>query len=430
MVIVVIGCQWGDEGKGKIVDFLSQTSDIVVRVQGGANAGHTVVVGDREHVLHLIPSGILNPGTSCVIGHGVVIDPGTLIEEIKVLKKIGVKLEGRLFISNRAHLVMPYHKLFDELKEKTSARKIGTTGRGIGPAYMDKVSRSGVRVVDLLNPEGLRKKIVENMLYVNKVLNGVYHVPELEAEGIVAEYLEFDKQIDAYITDTGSFLNEAWKSGKDIILEGAQGALLDVDVGTYPYVTSSNTTSGGATTGSGLGPTKIDKVIGVVKAYTTRVGEGPLPTELPEKEGAELRERGHEFGATTGRPRRCGWFDAVVAKFASQVNGSDELVITKLDVLDGLPKIKICTGYRHAGQILKYFPADLGILSKVEPVYEEMDGWTESTAHAREFGDLPLAAQKYLNRLEALVEVPIKFVSVGAERSQTIEKAYAPARSN
>ncbi len=430
MVTTIIGCQWGDEGKGKMVDFLSQEADIVVRVQGGANAGHTVVLNGAQHILHLIPSGILNPSTACVIGHGVVIDPATLIEEIDLLNNLGIHLQGRLFISNRAHLVMPYHKLFDQLKEKTANHKIGTTLRGIGPAYMDKVSRSGIRVVDLLKPERLREKIAENIKYVNKILNGVYHEPEMETASIIREYLEFDKKIDAYITDTEAYLNQALKENKEIILEGAQGAMLDIDVGTYPYVTSSNTTAGGAATGSGLGPTKIDKVLGVIKAYTTRVGEGPLPTELPEAEGEKLRERGQEFGATTGRPRRCGWFDAAVAKFAAAVNGVDELVVTKLDVLDNLPSIKICSGYRHQGEILKYFPADLEILAEAEPIYEQVPGWQSRTAGVRDFSELPAAAQAYLNRLEELIEVPINFISVGADRLQTIERPHEYARSN
>lgn len=422
MVTTIIGCQWGDEGKGKVVDLLSQQADVVVRVQGGANAGHTVVVGDKQYILHLIPSGILNPKAICVIGHDVVIDPATLIEEMEVLKKLGVRLEGRLYISNRAHLVMPYHKTFDQLKEKNGAQKIGTTGRGIGPTYMDKVSRAGIRVVDLLKPEQLKEKIVRNMLFVNKILHTVYEAPEMEAEAVAKEYLEFDKKIDPFITDTGALLNQAVREGKNIIIEGAQGAMLDIDVGTYPYVTASNTTAGGATTGSGIGPTKIDKVIGIAKAYTTRVGEGPLPTELPEEEGNALREKGKEFGATTGRPRRCGWFDAVVVKFACEVSGVDELVITKLDVLDNLPAIKICVGYEHQGTLLKYFPADLEILEESKPVYEELPGWQTNTESVKQFSELPKNAQQYLTRLERLTGVPITLISVGAERNQTITK--------
>jgi adenylosuccinate synthase len=422
MVTTIIGCQWGDEGKGKVVDYLAQQADIVVRVQGGANAGHTVVVNGEKHVFHMIPSGILNPSTACVIGQGVVIDPASLIDEINLIKKVGIDPKGRLFISNRAHLVMPYHKLFDQLKEQATSKKIGTTGRGIGPTYMDKASRTGIRVVDLLKPEQVRQKITENLKFVNKMLHGVYNAPELEAESMVCDYLKFDKELDPYITDTSAFLNQAVRDKKEIIIEGAQGAMLDIDVGTYPYVTSSNTTAGGASTGSGIGPTRIDKVTGVVKAYTTRVGEGPMPTELLDDTGELLRKRGDEFGATTGRPRRCGWFDSVVAKFACEVNGVDELVITKLDVLDELPTLKICSGYTYKGEKLKYFPADLDILSKAEPIYEELPGWQTSTATAKKFNELPETTQRYLNRMEELCGAPIKFISVGADRMQTIIK--------
>ncbi len=430
MVTAIIGCQWGDEGKGKVVDLLSQNADVVVRVQGGANAGHTVVVSGTQYILHLIPSGILNPSAICVVGHGVVIDPATLIAEIELLKKLGVKLEKRLFISNRAHLVMPYHKTLEKLKEEAAqGKKIGTTGRGIGPAYMDKAARSGIRVVDLLKPAQLKQKIADNIAFTNKILEGVYHVPELDAEAIAADYLKFDEQIDPYITDTGALLNQFLKEGKRIIMEGAQGTMLDMDVGTYPYVTASNTTAGGASTGSGIGPTKIDKVVGIAKAYTTRVGEGPLPTELPPEEVGKLREKGKEFGATTGRPRRCGWFDAVVVRFACEVNGVDELVVTKLDVLDEFPNIKICTGYRHRGELLKYFPADLEILSEVEPVYEECAGWQTDTTLAKSIADLPPKAQEYLNRLEALLDTRITLVSVGADREQTITRTLDAARA-
>ena len=423
MVTAIIGCQWGDEGKGKVVDLFSRDADVVVRVQGGANAGHTIVVGGQQYILHLIPSGILNPKAICIIGQGVVIDPAVLIEEIELLKKLGVHAKGRLYISNRAHLVMPYHKVLEKLKEEEAkGSKIGTTGRGIGPTYMDKASRSGIRVVDLLKPERLKRRIIENINAVNRILNGVYHAPEMEAETIVRDYLKFDEVIEPVITDTGRILNQLLRENKRVIMEGAQGTMLDIDVGTYPYVTASNTTSGGVCTGSGIGPTKIDNVIGIVKAYTTRVGEGPLPTELPEAEGNRLREKGKEFGATTGRPRRCGWFDGVVVRYACEVNGVDELAITKLDVLDDLAVIKICTGYRHKGQTLKYFPADLEILSEVEPIYEDLVGWESSTVAARSFTELPVNAQKYLSRLEELVGAPIRLVSVGAERLQTISK--------
>jgi len=423
MVTAIIGCQWGDEGKGKVVDLFSQEADVVVRVQGGANAGHTIVVDGTQYILHLIPSGILNPKAVCIIGQGVVIDPAVLIGEIALLTKLGVDLRKRLFVSNRAHLVMPYHKVLEKLKEEEAkGGKIGTTGRGIGPTYMDKAARSGIRVVDLLKPERLKEKIVQNINAVNRILNGVYHAPEMEAEAIAQDYLKFDTEIDPFITDTGALLNQFLREHKRVIMEGAQGTMLDIDVGTYPYVTASNTTAGGVCTGSGIGPTKIDKVVGIAKAYTTRVGSGPLPTELPEAEGNRLREKGKEFGATTGRPRRCGWFDSVVVRFASEVNGVDELAITKLDVLDDLPKIRVCTGYKHQGKLLKYFPADLEILGEVEPAYEELLGWEADTVSARSFGELPPNAQKYLNRLEALVGVPIRLVSVGADRLQTISR--------
>lgn len=423
MVTVIIGAQWGDEGKGKIVDLLSEDADIVVRVQGGANAGHTVVVGDQKYVLHQIPSCILHPKAVCVIGNGVVLDPVALFEEIEVLKKLGINFKGRLHISNRAHLVMPYHRTLDQIKEQQAGKsKIGTTGRGIGPAYMDKAARTGIRVVDLLKPELLKEKIIANINFVNQMMSGVYHAPEIEADQIVQQYLQFDKQMDEYITDTGAFLQKALKDKKKIIMEGAQGALLDLDLGTYPYVTSSNTTAGGAATGSGIGPSKIDNVIGIVKAYTTRVGSGPLPTELLNDTGEHIRQKGGEFGATTGRPRRCGWFDAVVVRYACDMSGVDELVLTKLDVLDDLASLKICTGYRHQGSTLKYFPADLEMLAEAEPIYEELPGWQMPTTGAKHFKDLPKNAQAYIKRLEDLVGVPVTLISVGAERNQTISR--------
>jgi len=423
MVTVILGCQWGDEGKGKIVDVLAQHADVVVRFQGGANAGHTVVADGTQYVLHLIPSGILNPKTACVIGHGVVLDPASLLEEIQLLAKLGTDLKGRLLISNRAHLVMPYHKTLDQAKELAGGdKKIGTTGRGIGPAYTDKASRVGIRVLDLLEPERLKDKITKNISSVNQILEHIYHAPRIEAQGVIAEYLAYGKTLAPYIADAESYLVQAVRDKKNIILEGAQGSLLDIDIGTYPYVTSSNTTAGGSSTGSGIAPRKIDKVIGVVKAYTTRVGEGPFPTELPEAEGNALREQGKEFGATTGRPRRCGWFDAAVVRFAAEVNGADELVITKLDVLDNLPKIKICTGYAYRGKPLPHFPADMEVLSEVQPIYEEFPGWQAKTSSVTEWSNLPQAAQDYLHRLEELVGVRIGMVSVGPDRAQIITK--------
>ena len=385
MVTVILGAQWGDEGKGKVVDLMSADADIVVRVQGGANAGHTIVAGDQKFVLHLIPSGILNPKTICVIGNGVVIDPDALLEELELLKNLDIMVADRLYISNRAHIVTSEHKQQDQQSEQSARRPIGTTGRGIGPAYRDKVSRIGLRMVD---------------------------------------FIKTDHRFVSYVTDTSAYLNQAIRDGKNIILEGAQGALLDIDHGTYPYVTSSNTTAGGASTGSGIGPTKIDSVIGIAKAYTTRVGSGPLPTELPEKEGNVIREKGKEFGATTGRPRRCGWFDAVVVKYACEISGISELVVTKLDVLDDLKTIRLCTGYRNQGSTLKYFPADLEILTDVEPIYEDLPGWQTPTTEAKHFHDLPKQAQAYIQRFEKVIGVPVKLISVGAERSQTIEKLH------
>ncbi|MFA6171347.1 MAG: adenylosuccinate synthase [Patescibacteria group bacterium] len=422
MITVILGCQWGDEGKGKIVDYLAGKADLVIRAQGGANAGHTVVIEGKKYIFHLIPSGILNLKTISIIGNGVVIDPETLLEEINLLKKLGFDPAGRLFISNRAHLVMPYHKMIDQSKEKNSKGKIGTTGRGIGPAYMDKICRTGIRAAEFLNPDGLLKKIRANIEFANQLLKKIYNEDELDAEKVAADYLNYQKEISPFIADTGAMANRAVKEKKEILLEGAQGAMLDIDLGTYPYVTSSNTTAGGAVTGSGIGPKSIDKILGVVKAYTTRVGEGPFPTELEGEEAEKLRKKGDEFGATTGRPRRCGWFDSVVSRYACEMSGVDELIITKLDVLDELAVIKICTGYNYKGEKLEFFPADIDILKNVEPIYEEFSGWQTDTTGVREFAALPEAAKKYLNRLEELSGARVKYISVGPDRSQTIIK--------
>jgi len=420
-VQVIVGAQWGDEGKGKIVDLLSERADIVARYQGGANAGHTVVSSGAKFILHLIPSGILQPNTTCVIGNGVVIDPAALLHEIEVLKKQGVQVQGRLLVSHRAHLVMPYHKLLDQSKEETETqKKIGTTGRGIGPAYADKAHRLGIRLVDLLDEETLKEKIGQNLQEKNAILRAVYGKAPLEVEAILQEYRQFEAQIDPYVTDTARYLNQAIAANKTILCEGAQGALLDVDFGTYPYVTSSNPTSGGACTGLGIGPTKINEVMGVIKAYTTRVGMGPFPTEMHGEPGAQLRSLGHEYGATTGRPRRCGWFDAVVANYAAPINGIDSWALTKLDVLDTFAEIKLCVAYRHHGKELKTFPAEIHILESCEPVYETFPGWQESTAKARRFDELPRAAQEYLNAVQQITAIPIRIISVGADREQTI----------
>jgi adenylosuccinate synthase len=420
-VQIILGAQWGDEGKGKIIDCLSEQADLVARYQGGANAGHTVVIGGERFILHLIPSGILHPHTICYLGNGVVIDPAALLHEIDLLKQKGVTVEGRLFLSHRAHLVMPYHKLLDQSREQADEqRKIGTTGRGIGPAYVDKVHRMGIRLVDLLDETALREKIEHNLEEKNAILSALYGQSPLAAEAILRDYRELDERLDPYITDVARALHQGIAAGKKILCEGAQGTLLDIDLGTYPYVTSSNPTAGGACTGLGLGPTKIDRVLGVVKAYTTRVGMGPLPTEISAESGIDLRTLGAEYGATTGRPRRCGWFDAVVANYAVQVNGIDAWAVTKLDVLDTLAEIKICTAYRSRGKEIKNFPADLAELERCEPIYETLPGWQESTCAARTFNELPARAQQYLRRLTELTQTPIEIISVGAKREQTI----------
>ncbi len=387
-VTILVGSQWGDEGKGKIVDILSEKYDIVVRYQGGANAGHTVEFGDKKFILHLIPSGILRDKCICVIGNGVVIDPTALLDEIKFLEGQGISIDGRLFISQNAHLIMPYHKLLDTISE-SGENKIGTTGRGIGPCYIDKVARKGIKIVDLLNRKVLEAKIRENITEKNNLLKKVYDQKELDVEAIVKEYLEFDKSIDKYIKDVPSYLDQAINDGSSILLEGAQGALLDVDHGTYPYVTSSNPTSGGACTGSGIPPTKITNVIGIVKAYTTRVGNGPFPTELLDDEGEKLRKVGAEYGATTGRPRRCGWFDSFLVNYSRMINGIDSVAITKLDVLSEFDKIKVCVGYEHDGKQLKAFPTDVERLANVKPVYETLPGWKQDLSNCTSYSDLP-----------------------------------------
>lgn len=420
-VVVVVGAQWGDEGKGKIVDLLSENYAITARYQGGANAGHTVVIGDEQYILHLIPSGILHPGVECVIGNGVVIDPVALLDEIRLLESKNIRVEGRLWISQKAHLIMPYHKLLDTAsEEKQGSEKIGTTGRGIGPAYVDKANRKGIRIVDLLDRELFEKKLRQNLQEKNELLEKIYGKVPLDMDSIINEYLEFDKLIDPYIKDVSVFLNQAIANGKSVLLEGAQGTLLDVDHGTYPYVTSSNPVSGGACIGVGIGPTKITEVIGVLKSYTTRVGEGPFPTELTGELGERLRKAGNEYGATTGRPRRCGWFDAVIARYAVRINGIDSLAVTKLDVLDEFEKIYVCTGYRYNGRVLSEFPSDVKTLTKCEPIYEEFPGWQQPTSDAKSWDELPTVARNYLEYLESLTGAPIKIVSVGSRRSQTI----------
>ena len=424
-VHVIVGAQWGDEGKGKIVDHLSEQADIVARYQGGANAGHTVVIPasgrapEREFVLHLIPSGIFHRRVTCVIGNGVVLDPVALMYEISQLEKAGVRIDGRLLISHNAHLIMPYHKLLDSAREKGD-QKIGTTGRGIGPAYIDKYMRTGIRVVDLLNRDILQKKLKRNIETSNELLRKLYGTQEMDVDAIITEYVEFDRTIDAYVTDTSKYLNDALAKKRVILAEGAQGALLDVDHGTYPFVTSSSPTSGGACTGLGIPPTAVTSVLGIVKAYSTRVGNGPFPTEQLNATGDRLRETGGEYGATTGRPRRCGWLDLVSLCYSARVNGIQRTAITKLDVLDDFDEIRVCTGYRVRGKRLSGFPTDAATLDAVEPEYRTFKGWKTRIADVRSYGKLPRAARTYLEAVETLLGVKISMVSVGARRDQTL----------
>ncbi len=425
-VQVIVGAQWGDEGKGKIVDLLSESADIVARYQGGANAGHTVSFGGATHKLHLIPSGIFHPTVVCVIGNGVVIDPEALLSEIATVEAAGVDITGRLFISHNAHLIMPYHKLLDQAREQSldAEAKIGTTGRGIGPAYVDKVARSGIRIADLLEPEVLREKITSNLAEKNRLLHALYGADALDVEQMVAEYTAFDEKIDPFVKNTAVYLNRAAKAGKRLLLEGAQGTLLDVDHGTYPFVTSSNPTTGGACTGLGLPPMAITRVTGVVKAYATRVGNGPFPTELHDATGDRLRGTGanpwDEFGTTTGRPRRCGWFDAVILRHAVMINGITDVAVTKLDVLDEFDEIQVCTGYQIRGKRTEDYPTDLKSLEAAEPIYETFPGWRSSTVEIRNYDDLPTNARRYLEALAKMCDTTIRLVSVGPAREQTI----------
>jgi len=417
MNIVVVGAQWGDEGKGKIIDYLAKDSDIIVRYQGGNNAGHTVVIGKEEFVFHLIPSGILHKDKLCIIGNGVVINPSALLQEIDTLRKKGVYIDSNLIISEQAHVILPYHILLDELRERR--RKIGTTGRGIGPCYADKVGRVGIRIIDLLDEEIFAQKLKLNLKEKNELFKKVYGLKGFSFEKIFDEYRGYAKKIKKYVKNTTLILKEAIRKKKNILFEGAQGTLLDIDFGTYPYVTASNASVGGVCTGTGVSPKDIDKIIGVAKAYTTRVGEGPFPTEFEPQLMERVRLRGKEFGATTGRPRRCGWFDAVLVKYAILLNGMDELSITKLDVLDEMEKIKICVGYKYKGKIYREFPSNLRILYEGEPIYEEHKGWLQDTSRITSFKDLPPNAQRYLERLSKLLDIKVKLISVGSERSQT-----------
>lgn len=418
--VVIIGAQWGDEGKGKITDFLAEKADMVVRYQGGNNAGHTVVSAGEEFKLHLIPSGILYSDKTCVIGNGVVVDPAVLLEELSYLKERGVKT-GTLLISGNAQVIMPYHRLLDGLEEDARAEnKIGTTKRGIGPCYMDKSARIGIRISDLLDPEEFALKLKSNILAKNNLLTKVYNAAPLEFQPIYEEYVRYGEQLRSYVTDSSLVIDQTIKAGEKVLFEGAQGTLLDLDHGTYPYVTSSHPIAGGACVGAGVGPTQINRVVGVAKAYTTRVGEGPFPTELLDKTGEDIRGKGHEFGTTTGRPRRCGWFDAVIARYAVRISGISDLALTKLDVLTGLDKLKICVGYRADGEVLYEFPQSQKTFKQCQPIYEELPGWHEDITNVRRFEDLPENARNYIRRLEELIDVPATLVAVGPEREQTI----------
>ena len=419
--VFLVGAQWGDEGKGKIVDFLSSKKDIIVRFQGGNNAGHTVNIEEKKFILHLIPSGILHKNKICVIGCGVVIDPKALIDEIDELAQKGISIDNRLKVSARAHIILPYHKILDNVKEqKRGQDKIGTTGRGIGPAYVDKAMRTGLRIQDLVSDKELFKKALKiNIKEKNALLEKVFGVKGVDFEAVYSEYLKYAELIKPYACDVVSFIHENVEQGKSFLFEGAQGTLLDVDFGTYPYVTSSNPTIGGTFTGSGVSPKQVDTVLGIVKAYTTRVGKGPFTTELNDEIGSKIQEEGCEFGATTGRPRRCGWFDAVGVRYAVRVNGIDTLAIMKLDILDSFKEIKICTAYKKNDSEITNLPVDINGYS---PLYETMEGWNSKTSDLRSYSDLPEKAKKYLDRIEELTKANISIVSVGAKRQQTFFK--------
>ena len=419
---VVLGAQWGDEGKGKMTDYLAEEAEVIVRFQGGNNAGHTVEVGDKQYKLHLIPSGILHDDKLNIIGNGVVVDPKALFTEIDYLEREGVKVTpNKLIVSDRAHVIMPYHKILDNLKEKARGKNdIGTTGKGIGPCYTDKFERCGIRICDLIDEEVFKEKLKENIEAKNKYIVNVLDGEELNYDEILKEYLELAERLNPYVQDTSVRLYDEIKEDKTVLFEGAQGMLLDIDYGTYPYVTSSNTTACGVASGSGIGPTMITNAVGIAKAYTTRVGKGPFPTELDNEIGEWIREKGHEYGVTTGRSRRCGWLDTVILKTTVRVSGLTSLCVTKIDTLAGLDKLKICVGYKFDGKVIDYFPASLKDLEKCEPIYEEFEGWGEEVAEARNYNELPENAKKYLTRIEELTGTKISIVSVGPRRDQTI----------
>jgi adenylosuccinate synthase len=416
--LIVVGAQWGDEGKGKIVDLLTEHFDIVARYQGGHNAGHTVIINGRKYVLHIIPSGILHPKKKCVIGNGVVVDLQALKQEIEDLRAAGISCEGRLFVSDRAHVILDYHRAVERGDEDQREQRIGTTNRGIGPAYEDKMGRRGLRVTDLQNSKSLRSVLEENLVLKKRMFPKM--MASCSLDDILKRTSKLGSELSEYFADTSEYLNRAMDKGKSVLFEGAQGTLLDIDHGTYPFVTASNATAAGACTGTGVGPTRIDGVIGIAKAYTTRVGEGPFPTEVHGSIGEEMRKRGKEFGASTGRPRRCGWFDAVVARYARLINNLDTFVVTKLDVLDPFKEIQVCTGYRYKGSLLKYFPPEIRVLEKCTPRYLTVRGWNQETAGIRDYKALPKLAQDYLKRLADLVQAEISVVSTGPDRKETI----------
>ncbi|CAM4301427.1 adenylosuccinate synthase [Paenibacillus tarimensis] len=417
--VVVVGTQWGDEGKGKITDYLAEGADVVARYQGGNNAGHTILIGDKKYKLTMIPSGIFNDDKLCVIGNGMVINPAALIDEINYIHDNGFSTDN-LKISDRAHVIMPYHMVLDGLEEdRKGDNKIGTTRKGIGPCYMDKAARSGVRIADLMDAEDFTAKVRQLVKEKNQVIQQVYGGEPVDAESIIQEYLGYAETLRKYVTDTSVVLNDAIDEGKKILFEGAQGVMLDIDQGTYPFVTSSNPSAGGVCIGSGVGPARIRQVIGVAKAYTTRVGDGPFPTELHNETGNEIRERGHEYGTVTGRPRRVGWFDSVVVRHARRVSGITGLSLNSLDVLTGLETVKICTGYKYRGEIITHYPASLKMLSECEAVYEELPGWSEDISGAKTLDDLPATTRRYLERVSELTGIPIAIFSVGRNREQT-----------
>ena len=423
--LVILGAQWGDEGKGKITDYLAETAEVVVRFQGGNNAGHTVEVGDKQYKLHLIPSGIINGRKLNIIGNGVVIDPYAFFSEVEYLRNMGLAVsEENLIVSDRANVIMPYHKILDQLKEKARGKNdIGTTGKGIGPAYTDKVERSGIRVCDLLHPESLKDKIMQNLLEKNQYIVKILGGEALDPVSIYEEYLALGERLRPFVRDTSVVLYDEIRKNRKVLFEGAQGMLLDIDYGTYPFVTSSNTTAGGVASGSGIGPNCIEKAIGVTKAYTTRVGKGPFPTELSDHVGEWIREKGHEYGTTTGRSRRCGWLDLVIVKTSIRVSGLTSLVLTKIDTLAGLDKIRVCVGYKLDGQLIDYVPASLVDLAKCEPVYEDFEGWDSSVADARNYEEMPENAKIYIERIEELLDIRCSIISVGPRRDQTFKKS-------